>query len=82
MFVPFSIENNPVDTLEQWIAFVHSTPKSERGSLLHSLRRKNQGMPGYPNFSKDAEGATLLEWARKNNASYTLMQEIKQADRE
>jgi len=81
MFVPFSIADNPIETLEQWIAFVQATPNSNRGVLMDSLRR-NQEKSGPPNFTQDGQGESLREWARSQKAGYTLMQEIKLAGSE
>lgn len=79
MFVPFSIDKKPIETSEAWVAFVKKTPLAAQADLLDALKLQRNQKKGLPNFTRQADGKTLLAWARENLASYILLQEIKLA---
>lgn len=76
MFVSFAIDRKPIETIEDWTAFVKQMSAVDQGSLLDDLKLQS-GQKGLPNFRRQAKGETLLAWGRKNMSSYILLQEIK-----
>lgn len=76
MFVPFAIEGKRVDTMEVWTDFINSRP--DPIATMGQLRLKDASQEEIDfSFDPANQGLTILEWARTQTASYTLMHVIR-----
>ena len=74
MFVPFSVDGDPINDLEAWARYVSTVALEDRVHLPDTLRHTLN--PVGPDFSRSGPGQTLRDWARREKTSYLLVQEI------